>query len=407
MMISTKFPQTDVTIRVAVLLLFSMTGFVMGSWAPRIPDLLVQLSISEHTFGFLLFTFGVGSLLFIPLSGYLIGLFGSATISRCLTILLAPMLLLLVWVNSPWNSCIIMFLFGGFIGGIDVGMNANASAVEKVLQRPIMCSCHACWNLGALLGAFFGGTILERWGRLAHGLESTFVALGILAISLPLLLNDSTNSAPTDSVPTQTTTLTFLKNVIPWLLGIIALFAMIPEGLILDWGAIYFRKYLGASISEAGYAYAIFSTSMMVMRFFGDRIREKWGAIATVRVGAIIAICGLLELCLINSKPAALVGFALMGLGLSNVFPIAVSAAAKLPGYSGAGLVLATGIGYSGILVAPPIIGFTIEQVGFHNVFLTTISLLVFILVFSHHTVHAETISSGQEAGTTSQGVGQ
>ena len=403
MMIASKSHQIELKIKVGVLFLFLMNGCVMGSWAPRIPDLLSQLSISEHTFGFLLFAFAVGSLLFIPLSGYLIGRFGSTMISRGLAILFSPMLLLLISVNTLWNSILVMFVFGGLMGGINVAMNANAITVEKVLQRPIISSCHAFWSLGALLGSFFGGMVLERWGRLAHALGSTFVAFGILAISLPLLLNDSTNSLPTHSIPTQETTFTFPKSITPWLLGIIALFAMIPEGIMLDWGSIFFRKELGASISEAGRSYAIFSTSMMAMRFLGDSIRQIWGAIITVRIGAAIAICGLIEISSINSQPTALVGFALIGLGLSNLVPIAFLAAGNLSANPGTDLAIATGIGYAGILVAPPIIGFTVEQVGFTNVFLTTISLLVFILAFSHYTVYAETIRSGQEAGKTYQ----
>ena len=374
--------------RLSASLLFLMNGYITGSWATRIPDFLAQLQIGESTFGLLLLIFGVGSLVFIPCSGYWVNRYGSATLSKGMAIPLSFMPLLLIWVTNLWVGSVILFTFGGVMGGMDVAMNANAVEVEKKLQRPIMSSCHACWSLGGLIGSLCGSTLLETWGRLPYAIGMVCMAWGLLVIALPLLLDEASSEVAGQS------TFAFPKNVTPWLLGIIALFSMIPEGLMVDWGAIYVHNDLGASIRESGYSFAIFSTAMMTVRFLGDVVRQSWGAVKTLRIGAILAISGLILLTSVSHHILVLIGFAFMGLGLSNLIPITYSAAGNLPDNSGMGLVVATSMGYSGILVAPPLIGFAAEQVGLTNVFLATISLLVCILMLSHHTVHAEALNS-------------
>jgi MFS family permease len=183
---------------------------------------------------------------------------------------------------------------------------------------------------------------------------------------------------------------------LPWLLGMMALFCMVPEGAVLDWGALYLRQELGASITLSGFGFAAFSLTMAVMRFGGDLIRDRLGAVKTLRVSTLFAIAGMLMASLSPNASIAILGFALCGIGISNMVPIAFSAAGNIPGLQpGIGISVVTTMGYSGMLVAPSAIGFAAEHIGFAAVFMMLPVLLLIVLALSSLARFADGIGGG------------
>ncbi|NWJ23244.1 MFS transporter [Rhizobium sp. RM] len=371
--------------RLGVSLLFLMNGFMMGSWAPKIPEFSTRLSLSESALGLVILVFGVGSLLFMPIAGSQIARFGSRTVSLVSAVLFLPTLLFITWANTIWAGVIAVFLFGGLTGAMDVAMNANAVAVERDMRRAIMSSCHAFWSLGGLIGAGFGGFLITAIGVHGHAVALTLVALVLLVIAWPRILADRPH--PEEERPKGGLPLTPL----PWIIGLMALFSMVPEGAILDWGALYLRNELGASVSQSGFAFAAFSLTMAVMRFAGDLVRDRFGAVNTLRFCSTISIIGLLTAGLAENSTLAIIGFAVAGIGISNMVPIAFSAAGNMPGLApGIGLSVVTTMGYSGILVAPSAIGFIAEHTGLAVVFLGLPLLHVVVLLLSKLARHAD-----------------
>ncbi len=372
--------------RIGVSLLFLMNGFMMGAWAPRIPEFAYRLDLSESGLGLMILTFGIGSIVMMPLAGSQIARFGSSQVSKVAAVLLTPTLLLLAWVGSIASGAVAIFLFGGLIGAMDVAMNANAVATEKKMRRAIMSSCHAFWSLGGLIGASTGGFLIEHIGGIAHAALVTILAAVMIAAAWGIILHDAPHPEESRHVKSR-----LPLSPLPWLIGIMALFCMIPEGAILDWGALYLRNELGASVTLSGFAFAAFSLTMAVMRFAGDLIRDRFGAVMTLRVCAVIAIFGLLLIGLAENSFIAIVGFALTGVGISNIVPIAFSAAGNLPGMAaGVGLSVVTTMGYSGILVAPSAIGFIAEYTGLAIIFVGLSALLIVVLVLSQLARHAD-----------------
>ena len=139
--------------RAAVSLMFLMNGFMVGCWAPKIPEFAERLQLTKFELGLMILIFGVGSLVMMPLAGAQIAVRGSRVVVQAFAVLLLPMILALTLAPNVWTAAIALFLFGGFIGAMDVAMNANAVSVEKSMRRAIMSSCHAFWSLGGLLGA--------------------------------------------------------------------------------------------------------------------------------------------------------------------------------------------------------------------------------------------------------------
>ena len=167
-------------------------------------------------------------------------------------------------------------------------------------------------------------------------------------------------------------------------IGLFALVAMMPEGGAIDWSAVYLKSELGADTAVSGFAFAAFSATMAIFRFLGDDIRNRLGAVKTVRLFAFVAASGLLLAGLAGHFLVAIAGFALAGIGLANIVPIAFSAAGNVKGLpDGTGISIATAIGYSGGLMAPSLIGFLAEHIGLADVFLGMAGLLAIILALS------------------------
>jgi MFS family permease len=189
------------------------------------------------------------------------------------------------------------------------------------------------------------------------------------------------------------------RSLLPWLIGIIALFSMVPEGSVLDWAALYLRRELGAGLAMSGFAFGAFSTTMAIMRFAGDSVRDRFGAVRTLRASVAFAVAGFAIAGTASSPMAAMIGFAIAGIGISNIVPIAFSAAGNLPGMApGVAISAVTFLGYSGILLAPSFIGFIAEHTGFALIF--TMMPVLFLIMFglSHLASHADAVHADQEA---------
>jgi len=365
--------------RLAVWLLFLMNGFMVGNWAPKIPEFAGRLDLSKGELGLMILVFGIGSLAMMPVAGMQIARFGGARVSKISAILLLPSILALTFTQSVPSAAIALFLFGGFVGGMDVAMNANAVAVEQKMRRAIMSSCHAFWSLGGLIGAGIGGTLIEHFGTSVHAVVATVMAIIMLAVAWPIVHADR----PVHHAD-QPTRFRLPLQPLPWLVGLMALFSMVPEGAVLDWSALYLQQDLGATVSVAGLGFAAFSLTMAVMRFAGDLVRDRLGAVLTLRLCTVTAIIGMLAASLAPDPLMVIVGFALCGIGISNMVPIAFSIAGNLPGMApGVGLSIATTLGYSGILFAPSTIGFIAEHTGFSAVFAALPLLLIVVLSLS------------------------
>ncbi|CAM5565254.1 hypothetical protein [Rhodanobacter lindaniclasticus] len=142
-------------------------------------------------------------------------------------------------------------------------------------------------------------------------------------------------------------------------LGLLCFISFLAEGAMLDWSAVFLREFRGFDVATAGIGYAGFSVAMALVRLAGDRIVTRLGPVLTVRLGACVAAGGFLLAALVAWPPAALIGFALIGLGAANIVPVMFGAAGRLLGASpGISIATVTTLGYAGLLSGPALIGF-------------------------------------------------
>ena len=380
--------------RLAVSLMFLANGFVVGSWAPKIPEFAARLDLDESALGLMIMCFGIGSLCAMPAVGAMISKNGSRRIMLLVASATIPSLLLVTLAPSIWTAAVALFLMGALIGGMDVAMNANAVEVEKRQARAIMSSCHGFWSLGGVIGAALGGILIELYDVHLHAIVASLLTAVAVAIAWPRALADPPHKTAHDAGALQANVsrpnlLTAGATV--WLTGIICLIMMTPEGAVLDWGALYLRQELGADPALSGLAFGAFSAAMALMRFLGDLVRDRFGAVRTFRVSAVLAMIGLSTAGLAQSPELAIAGFAIAGLGFANTVPIAFSAAGNFPGLpQGLAISVVTFMGYSGILFAPSVIGFIAEHTGFSVIYLALPVFVIMPLVFSGLMRHAD-----------------
>lgn len=371
--------------RWAVAALFFANGFMLGSWAPQIPVLVERLGISEFTLGLLILGFGLGAVAAMVNAGHLIARHGSQATLRIFAVTTIFPLLLVALAPSVWLAAPALIYFGATIGAMDVSMNSNAVAVERALGKAVMSSSHGFWSLGGFAGGGLGGLFIQNFGYLSHATFAAIVAAVIVAAAWSYVVPDKHPQAE------EKGSFRWPREGAIYLIGAIALICMNAEGAVLDWAALYLRQEQASDIATAGFAFAAFSGAMAIMRFAGDGIRNRYGAVQTFHASNIIAAAGMLVAGLSPWPWLSIAAFALSGLGIANTIPILFSAAGNHRGLShGAGMSVVTTMGYSGILVAPSLIGFVGGQVGFRPVYVVVALLIALTIPLARMVAEAD-----------------
>lgn len=344
--------------RVAVAAIFAINGMLLASWIARIPDVKSTLALSESRLGLALLFMSAGALVAQITAGWLIGRIGSRAVTTGAALLFCLATFLPGFAGTLPMLMGALFLFGAFNGGLDVAMNAQAALVEGAYRRPIMASFHGLWSVGGLVGAGLGGLAATWQLDLATHLSiAGGVGLILMALATRWLVTDQGSNAETGpalALPPRT--------LLP--MGIVAFAVLFSEGAVADWSAVYLRDTLASTPGMAAAGYACFALFMAVGRLTGDWLTVKLGAIRLVRWGGLLVALGIGTTLLTTTPWVAVIGFSLIGAGVASIFPLILSAAAQTPGVRpGTAIAAMATAGYTGFLVAAPLIGFLAELV--------------------------------------------
>ena len=376
--------------RWAVAAMFLANGFVMGAWAPQIPLLMPRHDVTESVLGLLILVLGLGAVAAMLFAGKLIQRFGGRAVLSVFSLALVPVLPMVVFSPNLWVLAAFMAVFGAMVGCMDVAMNAQAVEVERKLHRAIMSSSHGFWSLGGFFGGSAGAWMIARWGSETQSLVTAGLVAGIILAAMPFLMPSAPAvAAPGAAAPGPVRL--FPRDFQLWLLGFLALFSMVPEGAVLDWAAIYLQKELGSDVFVSGLGFAFFAGAMAVMRFLGDSVRNRLGAVRTLRLSGFLGAAGLMGGALAPVDWLAIASFALAGLGVANMVPILFSAAGNHPRLPSASAIsVVTMVGYCGILVAPSTIGVVAEIAGFRPTYAGLSVLLVIVALLATRAADAD-----------------
>lgn len=365
-------------LRSALTLFFALDGFLFAGWVVRIPAIKQQTGASAGDLGLALLGVSAGAVVTMTLTGRLCRRYGSHPVTVATAVLLSLSIALPPLTRSPLALGLVLLVFGAAYGGINVAMNSAAVDLVAALRRPVMPSFHAAFSLGGMLGAGLGGLVAGSVSPTAHLLGLTVVGLLLTAAAGPVLLRHP-SPAPPEALPAsppgarRSAARPGASRKAVLVFGGIALCTAYGEGALADWGALHLAQDLDAHPGVAAAGYSLFALTMTAGRLSGTALLERLGQTRTLVAGGLTAAAGMLLGALAPTVWAALLGFAVTGLGLANIFPVAVARAGALAGPSG--VATASTLGYGGMLLGPPSIGFLADWFSL-PVALTTVAVL-------------------------------
>ena len=373
-------PPSLPRLRIAVAVLFGLDGFVFGSWAARVPDVSAATGAGHTALGVALLCLSLGALACMQLTAAVCRRLGTGLTCALAGTAASVSAVLPGLAGSVPALCGALLVFGATTGAVNVAANSVGVQVEARAGRPVLSSLHAAFSAGGLLGALLGGLASTVVGVAPHLAAVALLGLGAMVWVGPVLVGSDVQ-APLPgpvAVPGDTGTGRRPTGVLV-LLGSVAGATAYGEGALSDWGALHLREQLHAAPALAAAGYAGFSSAMAVGRLAGGRLVLALGERRLLVGGALLAAVGALTAVLTSSLPVALAGFVLVGLGLANVFPLAIARAGALGGPSG--VALATTVGYTGLLGGPPVIGFLAEHAGLSTALGTVAAMAVLAAV--------------------------
>lgn len=364
-------PANTPRTRLATRLAFLVGGFVMACWAPLIPFAKARLGVGDGTLGLLLLCLGIGSLVAMPLTGWISARTGARPMIGLGGVALVVVLPLLAVVADPVLLGGLLLVLGAAMGTLDVAMNIHAVGVEAASDRPLMSGFHAMFSIGGFLGS--GGMTLLLSRGLAPvpaALVAGGLALLALAVAWPRFLRVS-GGVPTKFVRPKGSVL---------VLAGLAAIVFLVEGAMLDWGAVLMVGRGLVAEAQGGLGFMVFSATMTAGRLTGDRVVTAFGPVWVLVAGGGVTLLGLAVLLLAATAWGALTGFGLIGLGAANLVPVLFSLTGRqtvMPASMAIAAVTTTG--YAGVLAGPALIGFVAHGAGLTVAFWCLAALMALV----------------------------
>jgi MFS family permease len=330
-------------VHVALLVLFFTQGFISTTIIPRVPEMIDQINVSFVTWGLIIGFAGLGSLVGMTMASKIVARFGTrkmalwggtaaALFFACYPLTSSPLLFFLLNVASGFSMSV-----------YNISMQSQSVALQKaVVGKTIIGKFHALWSIGAAVSALVSGLLVSFMPFWLHMLIVQGLAIGIFIYYGRHLLLPSEDE-PVPSSKKSGKKMLFWKSPGQLWLVTVGLFAgVFPEGVMMDWSALYAREVLGLNASLGAVPYIAFVTAMIIGRLSISRLTKafhiselsKYGGLfgsALFGLGALSGpwIAGL-------DKILALVVVSVLwfvaGLGLASMVPSFMTAAGYIKG---------------------------------------------------------------------------
>ncbi len=341
--------------RIAVSVFFFIAGFTYASWASRIPDIQARLQLNEAGLGSALLAIPIGLMTCLTVAGALVTRFGSRNMLLVGAFFYAIDLMLIGLVQTTFQLWLVLFVFGMAGNLMNISVNTQAVATEKLYSKPIMASFHGVWSLAGFSGAAMGTLMVSlRWTTSQH-----FILAGALGMVFAVLFFSSTLSTPKETGK-QPAFVWPDKSIVQF--GVIAFCCLLCEGTMFDWSGVYFKKIVSAPPRYQTLGYAAFMGCMATGRFIADRWVLCLGSKKVLMFSGICITVGIFLAVLFPTLLMATIGFSLVGFGVCSVVPIVYSLSGQSKTMNpGQAIAAVSTVGFAGFLIGPPLIGFVAQ----------------------------------------------
>jgi MFS family permease len=371
--------------RIAAKTVYFMLGVGSGTFAANIPRIKENLDLTPGALGLALLCCSLGGFVAMQFAAPLIRRLGLRLLLSILAPLF-PLILILIALSGNFVMLVLAFaLFGGLTSIAGIAINAQAIDIEKAYAKAIMSSFHALFSVGGLVGAAVGGFMAAHHLSVPQSMTIIAVVLSAIGITLIAKIFDVTkyNFKEDHTViekPHRHHKAKWWRQVL--LIGGLIFICYLTEGAIADWSAIYMKDQHAAGPFIAVLAYMIFNACMTIGRFSGDMVIRKFGSVQTLTGGGMLGVVGLTIGLLSPNIVLALIGFGIVGIGVSVLVPILISMAGNLPGGDrNVAIARASTCGSIGLMAGPALIGFIAESYSLLAAMLVPVLLLTILSV--------------------------
>ena len=371
--------------RVAVGACFFLNAVLYANLVPRLPELKVELGLSNASLGAALAAAPLGALLAGLSSAPLIRHFGSGRVATSGLALLA----VAVWAAAAapnWGLlAAALFVAGSLDAVVDVAQNAHGLRVQRLYRRSILNAFHGIWSIGAVAGGLLGSAAAGLGIPLGWHLGVVAAVFAVAALlTARAMLPGPDDADREEAQPAEGGSATAAApvvrsragRVLPAMtaLGVLAACGAFVEDAGASWSALYMRDELTAGPALAGLGFVALMVAMTIGRLTGDRAVDRFGQRRVVRIGGALTAVGMGLALAVPSIATTLIGFALAGLGVATLVPAVYHAADELPGLQrGQGLAVINVLLRLGFLVSPPIIGLLADATSLRVALLTVV----------------------------------
>ncbi|MCF3177899.1 MFS transporter [Streptomyces sioyaensis] len=372
--------------RVSLALSFFVQGAVFALLVTRIPAVQDRYGISDALLPAFLAAVpvlaGVGSVV----TEQLVKRVPAGRVLRCVQPVVCLALLGVGSVGTTAQVAVALAVFGLSVGALDASMNMLGVSLQRAYGRSIMLGFHGAYSLGGIVGASLA------WAG-AHWKLSLALLYGpVVAVLLPLALlvgrwfvdreqPDVGERAGAAAVPLA------MRLMLP--LCLVMAFAYIGDSTVSNWSAKYLQDVLGSSEQLATVPYNVYMVTTLLGRVVGDLGVRRFGAVAVVRCGTVVAAGGFAVVAAAPGPWAGMAGFTLLGLGLCVIVPQTFAAAGRYafekhgPGASDTAIARLNIFNYVGFLIGSPLVGALGDAWSYRGAMLVPMALVLVTLVYA------------------------
>jgi len=380
--------------RTAVSVLFFLNAVLYANLVPRLPEVKQSLGLTNAALGTGIAAMPAGALLAGLLAPAFINRLGSGKVASFGLVGLALAICVVPLSGSWLVFAAAMLVAGAFDALVDVAQNAHGFRVQRLYRRSIVNAFHGLWSVGAVAGGLVGSVAAGLDVPLTlHLVVSTVVFSVVAMVAHRFLLpgpedaerasDGGAETAPAAPVSDGLRRTAFRTGLLLTALGFLAACEAFVQDAGSSWGALYLRTEVGTSAAVGGLAFVALQTAMVVGRFAGDRVINRYGQRRVVRAGGVLIALGMALALTVPSLATTLAGFALAGLGVATLVPAVMHTADELPGLApGVGLTVVGWLLRVGFLVSPTIIGLLADAISLRAALVSVVlaGLLVVVL---------------------------
>ena len=337
---------------------FASLNIMIGTWVLYLPHIKMKFGINDAEVGIALFCVALGLLISIPFVPFVNQKIGVGRSTQIGVIIFALAYNLPVIAPTYWTLCAGLFTAGFFSGFTDVSMNALVSTIESTEKKHFMSAAHGFFSLGGFIGAGLGSVAIGLFSNPSGHMFAVCCFIILTNLALSKYYSNIKEKATSKSEQKN-----ILKNIRPLFgLSFVAFIIMMNEGAVEHWSNLFLFDMVKVSESKAGLGFIAFSLCMTIGRFLGDGISQKIGSIKIIAYGCVIAFAAYF-LVITSNLFLAILGFGILGLGLSVIIPELFRLAGQMKGVpASVGISIVSGIGFSGFLLGPLLLGLISNQ---------------------------------------------